>query len=284
MTLRSSRVAVVGTGLVGASVGLAAKDAGVERVAGFDSDPGALSVAVERGAVDSPAASLEEAVEGAELVVVATPVGAIPARVVEALAVTGEGCTVTDVGSTKARICSALAAERRFVGGHPLSGSESEGPHHARADLFIGSTWFLTPLPETDSERYRLVGEFVSSLGAEPVAIDPDSHDELVALTSHLPHVLANLLVNHVGTAEVGGRDALAAAGASFADMTRVAGANPRVWVDIFLDNAQLLADALADYRLRIEQLEAALRNGDVDALMRSIDEAAQNRRRLPPR
>jgi prephenate dehydrogenase len=284
VTLGSGRVAVVGTGLIGTSVGLGAKRAGAERVAGFDSDPGALAVAVELGAVDFPAESLEEAVDGAGLVVVATPVGAIPARAAEALASAEQGCTVTDVGSTKASICAALAAESRFVGGHPLSGGESEGPHNARADLFTGSTWFLTPLSETDLARYGLVRDFVASLGAEPVAIDPVSHDELVGLTSHLPHALADLLVNHVGAANVAGHDPLATAGASFADMTRVAGANARVWVDIFLDNGQLLADALAGYRLRIEDLEAALRSGDVEAVARSIDEAAQNRRRLPPR
>ena len=284
MTLGSGRIAVVGTGLVGASVGRAARRAGVERVAGFDSDPDALAIAVDLGAVDFPAESLQEAVAGAELVVVATPVGAIPARAAEALASTEHDCTVTDVGSTKASICAALAADRRFVGGHPLAGSESQGPHGARADLFEGSTWFLTPLPETDRERSRRLRDFVVSLGAEPVAIDPVAHDRLVALTSHLPHALANALVSQVAAANVAGHEALATAGRSFADMTRIAGANSRVWVDVFLDNAEALADALADHRLRIEQLEAALRSGDVEAVARSIDEAAQNRRRLPPR
>jgi prephenate dehydrogenase len=282
--LGSGRVAVVGTGLIGASVGLAAKRAGVESVAGFDSDPGALSAAVELGAVDSAAVRLDDVVGGVDLVVVATPVGAIAARVADALALTGHECAVTDVGSTKASICAALAGESRFVGGHPLAGSESQGPHDARADLFEGSTWFLTPLPETERERYRRVRDFVVSLGAEPVAIDPVAHDRLVALTSHLPHALANALVSQVAAANVAGHDALATAGRSFADMTRIAGANSHVWVEVFLDNAEALADALAGYRLRIEQLEAALRSGDVEAVARSIDEAAQNRRRLPPR
>jgi prephenate dehydrogenase len=282
-TLASSRVAVVGTGLIGASVGLAAKRAVAEQVVGYDADPEALAAAAEGGAVDAAAESLEQAVDGAELVVVATPVGAIPACVAGVLAA-NERCTVTDVGSTKARICAALAAETRFVGGHPLSGAESHGPRDARADMFAGSTWLLTPLTETDPERYRFVHDVVASFGAEPVAIDPVAHDELVALVSHLPHALANLLVNQVGAANLAGHDAITMAGRSFADMTRVAGANSRVWADIFLDNADTLAGALAEYRLRIEELEAALRNADVDALRRSIDEAAANRRRLRPR
>ena len=277
----SVRLALVGTGLIGASVGLAAKRAGVERVTGFDSDPDVLAVAVERGSVDVAAESVEEAVAVADLVVVATPVAAIPKRLAEVLESTGPSCSFTDVGSTKAGICSAMAGEGRFVGGHPLCGSEAHGPKNARVDLFDGSTWFLTPLPETDPERYRLVEDFVGSLGAEALAIDPVAHDRLVALTSHLPHALANLLVNHVGGVAVADHDPLATAGGSFRDMTRVAGANPRIWVDILLDNAQYLGDALAEHRYRVEELEELLRRQDAVALTGWIEEAARNRRRL---
>jgi prephenate dehydrogenase len=275
MTLHSGGVAVVGTGLMGASVGLAAKRAGVERVAGFDSDPGALAVAVDLGAVDVAAESLEEAVDGAALVVVATPVGTIAARAAEALAATGHGCAVTDVGSTKASICAALAGEARFVGGHPMAGSEAQGPSGARAELFAGSTWFLASPPGTDPEPYRIVHDFVAALGAEPVPIDPVAHDKLVALTSHLPHALANVLWNQTVAA-----DALDLVGRSFTDMTRVAGANPRMWTDIFLENATFIADALGEYRHRLEGLEVALRGDDGDAVSRWFEEAARDRPR----
>jgi prephenate dehydrogenase len=283
-SLGSVRLAVVGTGLIGASVGLAAKRAGVRSVTGFDSDPSALAVAAERGAIDAPAETLADAVAAADLVVVATPVSAIPALVAEAITSTGKGCIVTDVGSTKARICSALEAESRFVGGHPLAGSEAQGPRSARADMFDGSTWFLASLPETDPERYGLVHRFVGSLGANVVAIDPVAHDQLVGLTSHLPHALANLLVNQVGGASVAGHDSLAAAGASFRDMTRVAGSNSRAWVDILLDNREIVGGALAEHRSRVEDLEALLRRGDAEGLTRWIDEAARNRQRLTGR
>jgi prephenate dehydrogenase len=267
------RLAIVGTGLVGASVGLAAKRAGVPHVGGIDADPDALALAVARGAVDLAATSIEATVADAQLVVIATPVATIRGLAADALG-SNTTCTVTDVGSTKATICAALERESRFVGGHPLVGSETQGPAQASAELFDDSPWFLTPHVSTDPERYRLVQEFVGALGADTVEIEPTAHDRLVALVSHLPHALANLLVNQVGAA------AESAAPASLRDMTRVAGANPRVWVDIFLDNAEALVDVLGEHRRRVEELEEALRRGDPGALTAWIDEAALKRPR----
>jgi len=275
------RLAVVGTGLMGASVGLAAKRAGVERVVGYDADPEAASLAAGRGALDDAVGTLAEAVRDADLAVVAAPVAALPRQVEEVLAASGAETTVTDVGSTKRAVCAAAGGEARFIGGHPVCGSEARGPAHATAELFRGATWFLTPVAATEPDRYRALHGFVASLGATPVAVDPDAHDRLVALTSHLPHALANLLLNQAGAARVEGHEPLAAAGGSLRDMTRVAGANPRIWVDIFLDNADAVAAALAEHRRRVEQLEAALAAGDGGAIARWIGEAASNRRRL---
>jgi prephenate dehydrogenase len=273
------RLAVVGTGLIGTSVGLAAKRAGVGQVSAFDPDERSLAVAVERGAADAAAESLEAAIAEASLVVVAAPVSQLPAIVPTVLA--SGGATVTDVGSTKAAVTTAAAGHGRFVGGHPMCGSEARGPEHATADLFEGATWFLTPVAETDAASLRLVHGFVSALGATPVAIEPETHDRVVALTSHLPHALANLLVNQAGANRVEGHDPLAAAGGSLREMTRVAGANPRIWVDIFLENAGVLEDSLADHRRRVEQLEQALRARDAGFLARWIGEASANRRRM---
>jgi prephenate dehydrogenase len=255
------RVAIVGTGLIGASIGLAAKGNRERTVTGFDPDEGALAVAAERGAVDEPAASLEEALDGADLAVVATPVSHLGAQVEAVLAASADGCTVTDVGSTKAGVCAAARDSSRFIGGHPVCGSEARGPEHANAELFHGATWFLTPLAATAAERYRLVHGFVTGLGATPVAVDPDAHDRIVALTSHLPHALANLLVNQAGATLIDRHDPLLAAGGSLRDMTRVAGANPRIWVDIFLEDSAAL--------------------GDAGFLARWIGEAAENRGRM---
>jgi prephenate dehydrogenase len=272
------RLAIVGTGLIGASVGLAAKRLGAA-VAGFDADPGTGEAAVEHGAVDELGGTLEHALAGAELAVVAVPVGQLAAQVRTVLAASDETCTVTDVGSTKAAVCSAAEGSPRFIGGHPVCGSEARGPEHASAGLFDGATWFLSPLAQTEPERYRLIHGFVGELGATPVAVDPVAHDRLVALTSHLPHVLANVLVNQAGATRIDGHEPLSSAGGSLRDMTRVAGANPRIWVDIFLENAAPLRAALSEHRRGLEQVEAALDSGDAGFLARWIGEAALNRR-----
>jgi prephenate dehydrogenase len=274
------RLALVGTGLIGASVGLAAKRVGVARVVGWDADADSLRVAAERGAVDATAGSLEEAVDGAELALVATPVASLQ-DAVRAVLASGSDSTVSDVGSTKSGLCGSVAERGRFIGGHPVCGSEARGPEHASAELFEGATWFLTPVAETEPERYKLLHGFVASLGAIPVAIDPAAHDRLMAVTSHLPHALANLILNHAGSVRVNGHEPLATAGGSLRDMTRVAGANPRIWIDIFLDNAEELRTSLAEHRRRVEDLERALAAGDAGWLARWIGEAAVNRRTL---
>jgi prephenate dehydrogenase len=272
------RLAIVGTGLIGASVGLAAKRRGAS-VAGFDADRATGEAAVERGAVDELGETADDALGGAELAVVAVPVGQLAGQVRAVLAASGESCTVTDVGSTKAAVCAAANGSPRFIGGHPVCGSEARGPEHANAGLFDGATWFLSPLAQTEPERYRLVHGFVGELGATPVAVDPVAHDRLVALTSHLPHVLANLLVNQAGATRIDGHEPLSSAGGSLRDMTRVAGANPRIWVDIFLENAGPLRAALSEHRRGLEQVEAALDAGDAGFLARWIGEASLNRR-----
>jgi prephenate dehydrogenase len=273
-------LAVVGTGLIGTSAALAARRAGIERVTGWDPDDDALGVSAERGALE-PASSLTEALAGAELALVAVPVVELPAVVQAVLSTAPEECAVTDVGSTKGAVCAAAGGDERFVGGHPICGAETSGPGRATAELFDEATWFLTPLAATGHSPYRDVHGFVAALGGRPVAIDPAAHDRLVALTSHLPHALANLLVNQTGASRVEGHEPLAAAGGSLRDMTRIAGANPRIWVDIFLDNRDELAAALAEHRRRVEQVEAALAAGDAGYLARWIGEAGGNRRRL---
>jgi prephenate dehydrogenase len=272
------RVAIIGTGLMGASVALAARARG-DDVVGWDADPNALAAAAERGAVD-PADGLEAALADVELAVVATPIAQLPSTVAAVLAASGDA-TVTDVGSTKASVVGAAAGSPRFVGGHPICGSETRGAENASAGIFEGATWFLTPVTQTDPVAHRLVHGFVTDAGATPVAIDADAHDRLVALTSHVPHVLANIVANQTGASRVEGHEPLTHAGGSLRDMTRIAGANPRIWVDIFLDNAERIRGELAEHRRRIEQVENALTQGDAGFLARWIGEASSNRRRM---
>ncbi|HET9288791.1 MAG TPA: prephenate dehydrogenase/arogenate dehydrogenase family protein [Gaiella sp.] len=274
------RIGVVGTGLIGASAALGAQRAGIPKVVGWDPDAEHLAVAAERGAVE-PLDSLAAVVADAALVLVAAPVGELPPVVREVLDRAPEGCTVTDVGSTKGPVCAAAGDDPRFVGGHPICGAETRGPGRASAELFEGATWFITPTAATPPERLRLLHGFVGSLGARPVAIGPEAHDRLVAVTSHLPHVLANVLLNQAGSTRIEGHDPLHGAGGSLRDMTRIGGANPRIWVDIFLDNREALAGALAEQRRLLEQVERALASGDAGFLARWIGEASGHRRRM---
>jgi prephenate dehydrogenase len=274
------RVAVVGLGLIGGSLALAAAARG-HRVSGFDADAEAGRIGIQRGAVSSVGESLVEALEGAELAFVCGPVAELPSLVRQVLDAAPDGCTVSDVGSTKGRLLAELGTDPQFVGGHPVCGSEARGMANARPELFEGATWFLTPVAETDPVAHRRMHTFVSSLGARPVAIDPDAHDRLVALTSHLPHALANVLVNQAGAGKVDGHDPLAAAGGSFRDMTRVAGANPRIWVDIFLENRGALLDGLREHHRRVDELVRALEREDAGFVARWIAEASGHRRRL---
>ena len=265
-------VAVVGTGLVGTSVGLAAKRAGSRRVAGWDADPGIL-----RSSGLEAAGSLAEAVSGAELAVVAVPVGSLVEATQAVLDVASPETTVTDVGSTKRALAQSID-DPRFVPGHPLAGGATGGPGRAAADLFDGALWFLTPAAASEPARIALVERFVSTLGARSVRLDAATHDRLLAVTSHVPHALANLLMQNVAGA---GDEALGYAGASLREMTRVAGANPAVWTDIFLENADLIADALGTHRQGLEDVERALREGDRAFFERWIADAAQARSRM---
>src|SRR5262245_43364823 len=275
------RLAIIGTGLIGASAALAARRSDVvESVVGWDEDPDVLHLAVERDAVER-SDSIAGALTRADLALVAVPVAELPTVARSVLEAAPSGCTVTDVGSTKESVCAEVGDDPRFVGGHPICGAEARGPGSASADLFEEATWFLTPLAATEPSSYRAAHAFAVALGARPIAIDPEAHDRLVAVTSHLPHALANVLLNQAGSARVEGHDPLTAAGGSLRDMTRIAGANPRIWVDIFLENRSELQAALGEHRRRVEQLESALATGDAGFLARWIGEASGNRRRM---
>jgi prephenate dehydrogenase len=275
--LAVERLAVVGTGLIGTSIALAAGRGGT-RCRGFDPDSGVLDHAAGRGAVE-PATSLAEAVADAELVVVAVPVGAAPEVVQEALDTVGADTVVTDVASTKRPLVSI--ADPRFVPSHPVAGGTTGGPDRAAADLFDAATWFLTPTDASAAESIALVERFVTSLGARPIWTDAQAHDRLLALTSHLPHALANLLMLRVAKAAAEGDEPLAFASASLREMTRLAGANAAVWSDIFLGNADEVVAALGGFRTSLDALEQALSAGDRESIETSIAAAAEARGQL---
>ncbi|MFT4050595.1 MAG: prephenate dehydrogenase/arogenate dehydrogenase family protein, partial [Solirubrobacterales bacterium] len=168
-----SRIAIIGVGLIGGSVGLAARShvEDIGGIVGWDPDSAALAEAVKLGVIDSAADSLEAAAEGANLVVLASPVATLAENARRALAVAGEDAVVTDVGSTKREIVAAVD-DPRFIGGHPIAGAETSGVEHARADLFEDSTWFVTPTPQTTGTGLERLMRFAKNLGAQPHAVD----------------------------------------------------------------------------------------------------------------
>ncbi len=259
------RIALLGVGLVGGSVGLAARARLGAEVRAWDPDPGALRAALAAGAAGAGAASLGEAVADADLAVLAAPVPALAGAARAALAAAPRGCAVTDVGSTKAAVLAAAGGDPRFVGGHPLAGGAGAGVAHARADLFAGATWYLTPAPATEGLLLERVHRAVSALGARPVVVDAEQHDRVMAAVSHLPHVTANVLAARAAAA----LDALAGGvagdpvGPSLRDAIRVAGANPPLWAGIYGANAGALADELDGALAELAAVRDALRAGE---------------------
>ena len=270
------RVAVVGVGLIGGSIGIAARERLGAHVVGWDPSAAALAAAAQRGAIDASAPSLVDALTDAELAFVAAPVGALPGLVREALDAAPASCVVTDVGSTKRAV---VADDERFCGGHPLAGAETAGVEHAREDLFEGAVWYLTPTSRTSGVLLERLHRFVAGVGARPMAIDADTHDRLMAGVSHLPHVLANVLVAQAAAA-LGG-EAIPPTGPSFRDATRVAGANSGIWSDIYLANRDALVERIEDTVRRLTAVAESLRAGDGAAVTEWNEAAAAHRRAL---
>jgi prephenate dehydrogenase len=245
-------------------------------VVGYDRDGATLEAALARGALDSAADTVSDALAAAEACFVCAPVGALPALVADALAAAPSDCVVTDVGSTKRTIVEAVSDER-FVGGHPIAGSELAGIGAARDDLFDGATWYLTPVENSSGVLYERLHQLLVGLGARPAAIDAATHDRLLATVSHLPHVLANVLVESAGAAA----DTVPSVGPSFRDMTRIAGANPAIWTDIYLSNAEAIATAIDDATARLADVARMLRSSDAGAIERWSADALNERKRL---
>ena len=274
------RVAVLGVGLIGGSVGLAARERLGASIAGFDRSADALGRALQRGAIDDACESATSAVAGADAVFVAVPVGRLAEIVDEALTASGDGCVVTDVGSTK-RAVVAAHDDPRFVGGHPLAGNENAGVEHARADLFDGATWYLTPTARTSGVLYERLHRLLHGIGARPLAIDAEAHDRILATVSHLPHVLANVLVSQAAGTLADGEVRLPATGPSFRDATRVAGASSAIWTDIYLSNRDALSTEIDRTIERLRAVRETLAQADGDAVAAWNDRAAADRRAL---
>ena len=238
----SFRLALVGLGLIGGSVGLAARERLGAHVVGFDPDPDVRARALERGAVDVAVDDVA-GLGPADVALVAAPVAALAGGIAAACAHC-DGAVVTDVGSTKHALVEGAGPEAAaYIGGHPLAGAEVAGVEHARADLFAGATWYLTPRADSEGILLERLHRFVVGLGAVPTVIGHADHDRLMAAFSHVPHVVANVLVAQATRAL--GDEAIPVVGPSFRDATRVAGANPPLWAGIYDANRDAVLDGL---------------------------------------
>ena len=278
------RLCVVGPGLLGGSVALAAR---ARRLAGeivvVGRSEASVAPAVRAGAADRGTTDLAVGLRGADFCVLATPVATLERQLAAVWAAAEPGTVITDVGSTKGRIVATaerLAGQRPldFVGSHPMAGSERAGFAEARADLFVAATVILTPTERTAPAALGRVRAFWEAVGGRPTLLDPLTHDRATAAVSHLPHLVADALVDAVLRMDPAFLD-VAARG--FRDTTRIAASSPPVWREIFQDNRAALAEALAAFRKSLDHLEAVIALGDAAAVEAELDRIKQHREKL---
>jgi prephenate dehydrogenase len=281
MTSIADRVAVLGTGLIGASIAMAASRVGCE-VTGWDAEP---EVAVRAGsrAGFEPSGSLEAAVDGTDIVVVSTPIPAVSDLAARALRA-APAAVVTDTASIKSAIASSSFPEQdapRFVPGHPMGGSERSGPEHASASLVDDIVWVLTPTDRTDPLQIDLVETWIGRIGARVVRMTPDRHDRLVAFTSHLPQVVSTALMTLAATEESDEPDILLLAAGGFRDLTRLASSDPTLWSEILRANAEQIVAAIDLYIERLTRLRSDIADGEAEAIERTFAFAKAARLKL---
>ncbi|SEH82081.1 prephenate/arogenate dehydrogenase family protein [Paracoccus alkenifer] len=287
------RVALIGLGLIAGSMSLAMRESGLAgRVVGYARSDETRDVAREIGLVDEVTDSAAEAVAGADLVVLAVPVGAMGAVAAEIAPHLAPGAILTDVGSVKQSVIEAVAphipAGVHFIPGHPLAGTEHSGPRSGFAGLFRNRWWLLTPLPDSDPAAVARLSDLVRALGANVETMEPAHHDLVLAVTSHAPHLIAYTMV---GVADhlrrVTDDEVIKYSAAGFRDFTRIAASDPTMWRDVFLHNREATLDILGRFAEELFVLQRAIRMGDgqhlhdyftrTRAIRRGIIEAGQD-------
>ncbi len=270
-------VAIVGVGLIGGSIGLALRERGLaETIVGIGRRQGSLRIARRAGAVTTTTVDLAKGVAEADLVILCSPVGRIVEHARLAAEHAPEGTLITDVGSTKRTIVEAIETKLprscRFLGGHPLAGSEKTGPSYAQADLFEGRIAILTPTLNTHARDYDLLESFWQALGAVVVKMAPDEHDRTLAMISHLPHMAASLLAATMP------EPYLRLGGSGLRDTTRLAAGSPELWRQIVATNRENVLDALEKFGHKLAEFHAALRDRNFDRVEQLLTEGKKNR------
>ena len=277
---RFETVAIVGVGLIGGSLGMAMKSRRIAgRVVGVGRSRERLDRAVALGAIDEGTTDPKAILAEADLIVLCTTVGHIVQTLGETLACAKPGTVVTDVGSTKSTIVEASGGAPNFVGGHPMAGSEETGVEAATALLFSEATWAVTPTEATDSQAREAVEMLAREVGAATLTLTPDAHDAMLAVTSHLPHVLASSLMRQAAATQERHPQTQRLTAGSFADATRVAASSPEIWRDVCLTNRDALRDALRLFRAELDVLERAIADGDAQEIEAFFAEGAAAKR-----
>jgi prephenate dehydrogenase len=264
-------VAIVGVGLIGGSLALALKEVGVAgHILGFDLDQNNLAQAVKLGIIDHACSGAEE-LFAADLIFLATPVLAMPAALTAIAPHLKPGAILTDGGSVKGAVISALEPllppTLRYVPGHPISGTERSGAQAAFATLYRGKRCILTPTERTDPEALALVTALWQAVGSEVMLMDAEKHDRILAAISHLPHMVAYALVNAVGAYDRYEENILLYSAGGFRDFTRIASSDPTMWRDIALTNRDALLEMIERFEADLTQLKEAIRTADAPTL-----------------
>lgn len=277
-------VAVVGVGLIGGSMGMAARKRGLAgRVVGIGRSEQKLMRAKLLGAIDDYSLDLEQGASEADLVVICTPVRTIVPTLERMRGSLKEGAVVTDVGSTKHEIVRDAAAVtpegRHFIGGHPMAGSEQAGVENASADLFVDATYVLAPSENTDVTALGRLVTFTEGLGARVEIMSPAEHDKAVAIISHLPHVIAAALLHLAADSQRKSGNVFKLAAGSFRDLTRISDSPPEIWTDICSTNAEAIMDTVEAFLDAMRPLLSALSDVDDAEVSRFFEEAREIRR-----
>ena len=276
--MRIRTLSIIGVGLLGGSIGLAAKKRikGI-RVIGYGHRRSTLQRALELKAIDESAESLPEAVAKADLIILCTPVGQFRKILTDIRPFLSDGAIVTDVGSTKASVVKwgEKLIGRRFVGSHPMAGSEKRGVEFARADLFEKALCILTPTQRSDPGAVKIIETFWKTLGSNLTRRSPSEHDRMLAEVSHLPHVVAAALMG------IPSRRAIDLCGKGFLDTTRIAGGDGALWRDILLDNGPNLLASLGKIRRELGEVERFIKENDGAGLRRWLDDRRRKREAL---
>ena len=277
------RAAILGVGLLGASFSLALKKQGICRhVCGYGRNAANLERAVKMGIIDSFAAEPASACSGADLVLLAAPVGSFVDLVKRASSALMKGTIVTDVGSVKGGLVHELESIMppgvHFVGAHPIAGSDRSGIDFSDPDLFSGALCIITPSDRTEPATLSAVTEIWNSFGSKVMTMDPDHHDRVYAAVSHLPHMIAYAMVNTVADID---RSFLSYCGQGFRDMTRIAASSPEIWTDISLLNRENIREMMAIFRKNLDRMDAHLKASETEQLKEHFSRASTTRKSI---